>query len=253
MAHVEIDVDFSNAQLACSSDFDTIRNEAIKMIKLIASKFSERARLKRAEIFKSALKPQEIDQILDLGGGSGQHFAQICEYRRNVTIADYNRCDLETASARYGFNTYYLDGSERLDIRDAAYDVVFCSSVIEHVTGPRDVVLQIRDSSEFANIAWTHQLQFAAEIRRISRRYFVQTPHRRFVIESHSWMPGIIVALPRSAQITILKWASRFWPKKTDPNWNLLTPKQMQILFPDAEIVLEKKFGLIKSVIALRR
>ena len=223
------------------------------MIKSAARRYSERARTKRGQIFKSALNPGDCDRILDLGGGTGEHFAKISDLRGNVTIIDYSLDDLETARHRYGFQTRYLDVSRRLDISDGEFDIVFCSSVIEHVTGPREVVLALRDTRQFVELAWEHQKSFASEIRRIAPRYFVQTPNRHFAIESHSWLPGAVALLPRPAQMRLLEWTNRFWPKKTEPNWNLLTPNQMRTLFPDAEIILEKSFGLTKSIIALRR
>jgi hypothetical protein len=45
---------------------------------------------------------------------------------------------------------------------------------------------------------------------------------------------------------------NRFWPKKTDPDFHLLTPADMRLLFPDAEICYERSFGLLKSLIAVR-
>jgi hypothetical protein len=44
----------------------------------------------------------------------------------------------------------------------------------------------------------------------------------------------------------------RFWIKKSEPDFNLLGTKEMKILFPGAEIICETKFGMTKSIMAVR-
>lgn len=63
------------------------------------------------------------------------------------------------------------DATVGLPFSDDEFDLVYCSSVIEHVA-PGD------------------RKAFAAEIRRVGRRWFVQTPARAFPIEPHSLLPG---------------------------------------------------------------
>ena len=50
-----------------------------------------------------------------------------------------------------------------------------------------------------------------------------------------------------------LNFFNRWWPKRTSPDWNLLTTKDMREPFPEAEIIVEKSFGLAKSIIAIKR
>lgn len=215
--------------------------------------YSGNARKKRGDLFKSHLNPSDETSIVDLGGGTGNHFASILPYRDNVTVADLLKDDLAEAEKNHGFKTLYFDGSDGVPVGDKEFDVVFCSSVIEHVTGPKDDVMGIDDTAEFNRVAFKHQKVFADEIRRIGKGYFVQTPYRYFPIESHSWLPFLIVFLSRPNQKRMINFFNKFWPKTTEPDWYLLTPPQMQELFPDAEIVHEKSMGLTKSLIAIRK
>jgi len=222
------------------------------MLRALFSQFSAKHREKRGRLFQTLLRPTEGDRILDLGGGRGDHFAAICPLRKNVIIADYSANDLATAHSRYGFKTIELDGSKRLPFADQEFDIVFCSSVIEHVTGPKDRVITLLNGHEFEKMAEETQAIFASEIRRISKRYFVQTPYRYFIIESHSWLPVLIVFLPRRLQVACLRFFGRFWPKATEPDWHLLTITEMRRLFPDAQIVRERWCFLTKSIIAAK-
>jgi hypothetical protein len=81
----------------------------------------------------------------------------------------------------------------------------------------------------------------------------VQTPYKYFPIESHTWLPAAIVLLPRRLQIALIRTLDGWWPKKTKPDWRLLTIRQMRALFPDAEIVVERSLGLPKSIMAIKR
>jgi hypothetical protein len=46
--------------------------------------------------------------------------------------------------------------------------------------------------------------------------------------------------------------SGRYWIKAVKPDFRLLTIKEMQALFPDAEIVLERYCGFVKSVVAIK-
>jgi SAM-dependent methyltransferase len=198
------------------------------------------------------LKPRVGDRILDLGGEDGTHIAQVLPFRDSVVVADISREQLRRASEVYGFETLLLDESGRIPQPDDSFDIVFCSSVIEHVTVDKADLERYRTNATFARASLERQKVLSDEVRRVGKAYFVQTPNKYFVIESHSWLPGFIVLLPRRTQIGLLRFMNRWWPKKTSPDWHLLTFADMQRLFPDAEIVRERSLGMTKSIMAIR-
>ncbi len=63
------------------------------------------------------------------------------------------------------------DAADGLPFADGEFDLAYCNSVIEHVAPAR------REA-------------FAAELRRVARGWYVQTPARSFPIEPHSLLPG---------------------------------------------------------------
>jgi SAM-dependent methyltransferase len=64
------------------------------------------------------------------------------------------------------------DAARGLPFADGEFDLVYCSSVIEHVP-PAD------------------RAAFAAELRRVGRGWLVQTPARSFPIEPHALLPFV--------------------------------------------------------------
>lgn len=217
------------------------------------ARYSNRRRRARGELFRQLLAPTEDDAILDLGSEEGDHIALLVPFRGNVTIADIDAAALERGRARYGFQLALLDEGGRLPFPDGHFDIVFCSSVIEHVTVAKEKLDEVRSRRAFAAASWEHQRRFAAEIRRVAKRYFVQTPNKWYPIESHTWLPVPIVLLPRPLQLRLVGWLNRWWIKPTQVDWNLLTGADMAALFPDATIVSERTLGLRKSLIAVKR
>lgn len=217
------------------------------------SRLSARQRAARGEQFRALLAPTSQDRILDLGSEEGAHIAALIPFRENVTIADIDPVALARGRARFGFRTATLDESGRLPFPDQHFDIVFCSSVIEHVTVPKQRLHEIASKARFRAESWEHQRQFANEIRRIGKRYFVQTPYKWYPIESHTWLPLPIVVLPRRVQLRLIEWTNRWWIKRTELDWNLLTASALAALFPEARIERERTLGLTKSVIAVKR
>lgn len=221
----------------------------------LAWNFRVRARAKRAQILHRHFKLQPGDRVLDLGGGDGSHFQSIFPLHKNVVIADVDQESLRQARVRYGYQTVALvPDVSVLPFVTKEFDFVFCSSVIEHCTGPKDRMHVERNGRVFKEYADRHQRIVAAEIDRISGRFFVQTPYKFFPIESHSLLPGFIVLLPRRA------FAGLFWFCRNiglghyipTPDFQLLSVRHMRRLFPDAEIKYERLGGLIKSIIAIK-
>ena len=216
---------------------------------------SRRARQKRAAIFRSKFKLVETTRVLDIGSENGANINLVLEGTpvnpKNVCIADIEEKALNDGREQFGYQTLLLDESGILPFADGEFDLVYCSSVIEHVTLSKSEIWKITGEKEFRRAAWENQTKFAAEIRRVGQTYFVQTPNRGFLIESHSWLP-FAGWLPRPLLLKILQVSNKFWIKSAPPDFNLLDARQMAELFPEAEIVVEKKFGSVKSVMAMK-
>ncbi len=216
---------------------------------------SRKARQKRAEFFRSQFILDETTRVLDIGSETGANIKLVLENTNvkpeNVFIADIDENALNEGRERFGFQTLLLDESGKLPIADDEFDLIYCSSVIEHVTVAKEKVWETTSQIEFKKAAWERQTELANEIRRVGKQYFVQTPARSFVIESHTWLP-LVAFLPRPMLIKTMRQANKFWIKKAAPDFNLLDKQQMHKLFPDAEIALEKKLGLVKSIMAMK-
>jgi hypothetical protein len=126
-----------------------------------------------------------------------------------------------------------------LPFRGGEFDIAYSNSVVEHL--------------ETA----ANQQRFAAEMRRVARAYYVQTPNRWFPIEPHLIAP-FIHYLPRAWQrplYPLTPWAllNRPTPAAMDQQFRelrLLTARGLRVLFPSAEIVTERAAGVAKSFIA---
>lgn len=104
----------------------------------------------------------------------------------NIYISDIEKNAVETGSKFYGFNAVLIDETGKLPFSDNFFDIVYCSSVIEHTTVAKSDVWNWKDGEEFKAAAWERQKVFANEIVRLGKQYFVQTPSKTFPIESHT-------------------------------------------------------------------
>jgi SAM-dependent methyltransferase len=101
---------------------------------------------------------------------------------------------------------------EMLPFVDDAFDIVFCSAVLEHVGDH------------------THQRAFISELLRVGKKFFITTPNRLFPIEFHTFLP-FIHWLPQPIHQAILRFIGlEFWSRTE--NLNLLTPGKLIDLFP---------------------
>jgi hypothetical protein len=198
-------------------------------------------RSRRMRRFARAFHITGETQILDVGGTPFNW--SLLDVMPRVTIVNMPR-------AREAFDDHFscvfADG-RRLPFGDKSFDVVFSNSVIEHVGDGES------------------QRQFAAEIARVGRAYWVQTPNRRFPVEPHLLTP-FLHFLPSSWQRRIARrftvWALIERPSRD--RWEfyiehylrdirLLDAGDMRRLFPGAEIVRERLGGLTKALIAVKR
>ncbi len=221
----------------------------------IQARFSLKARRRRADVFGTRFDITPRTRILDLGSSDGSHIASLLEGLpsdpKKVYIADIREDLLNEGHLKYGFTPVLLPETGPLVFPDRSFDIIFCSSVIEHVTIPKEEVWTELSGKRFGSRSLVRQEEFAREIRRVGIGYWVQTPNLFFPMESHSWLP-FVGWMPRPAQVRILRLSNRWWVKRTKPDWHLLRRKEMARLFPDAAILSERCFGLIKSLIAVK-
>ncbi len=213
------------------------------------------AREKRAQMFRRSFELTPETRILDLGSETGANIHAVLSGTpvepQNVYICDIHEELVAAGAQRYGFVPVTARDGEALPFAAQSFDIVYCSSVIEHVTLPKSEVWREYSGRRFEEKAHARQMAFAAEIRRLGRQYFVQTPYLHFPIESHSWLP-FAGWLPRPALLAVLSCAKYVWVKDTNPDWRLLDRRDMRELFPGARLLSEKFLGLTKSLIAVK-
>jgi SAM-dependent methyltransferase len=216
---------------------------------------STQARQKRGQIFRTHFRLDGTTKILDLGSENGAHIHSVLRGTpvdpRNVYIADLDPAAIEEGQRRYHFNPVLICESEPLPFPERFFDVVYCSSVLEHVTVPKKDVWTLYSAKEFKKRAALRQRAFAHEVARLGKGYFVQTPYRYFPIETHTWLP-FVGWIPRRALIPFLRLSNRIWVKRTSPDWRLLTIRELSEFFPGATIIEERAFGLVKSIMAIK-
>jgi SAM-dependent methyltransferase len=128
----------------------------------IASPLAARARRRRHERFfgLTGLRPEM--RVLDVG--CGRLGLRALEPDLDITGVDL------VARPDYPGPFVQADAAERLPFDDGAFDLVYSSSVVEHV--PRE-----------------RRAAFAAELRRVARGLYVQTPAWSFPLEPHALLP----------------------------------------------------------------
>lgn len=221
----------------------------------LVKNYSAKAREKRAKLFLENFALDSSTKILDLGSENGVNIYNILKSTNvkaeNVFIADIDENLIKSGSEQFGFNAVLIGEKGKIDFDDGFFDIVYCSSVIEHTTVDKSEVWDYKSGAEFEKAAWQRQKSFAAEIIRLGKQYFVQTPCKSFPVESHTWLP-IVGYLPREVLLPVLKVSNRFWVKAAEPDFNLLGEGEMKNLFPNAKILKEKSFGLTKSLMAVK-
>lgn len=124
-----------------------------------------------------------------------------------------------------------------------SYDLAYSNSAIEHVG------------------SWERQQEFAAEMRRLGRRIYCQTPNRWFPIETHyltlflHWLPRRMFAHRLHRWFTLQGLAERPRPEESAKirqreSLRLLTRRELQQLFPECHIRVERFLGWPKSYAA---
>jgi SAM-dependent methyltransferase len=165
------------------------------------------------------MAPRPGARILDVGCGT----EGLAGFERDADITGLDAVD----RPGYPGRRFVRGNARALPFEPGEFDVAYSNSLVEHLH-PAD------------------RPRFAAEIRRVAGRYWVQTPNRYFPIEPHVLLPGYQF-LPERAQRRIWRIGM---PRGPYEQIELLNAAELRRLFPDAVILRERFAGLTKSLIA---
>jgi SAM-dependent methyltransferase len=185
----------------------------------LASPIAARTRARRhAQLFgRTGVRPGM--RVLDVGPGA-------LGLRGLEPDLDITGVDLHPR-AEYPGPIVQADASEHLPFEDGAFDLAYCSSVIEHV--PRD-----------------RRPRLAAELRRVARGLYVQTPAWEFPVEPHALLP-LAHWLPAGARRRYWALGAAPW----EPDLALLRRRELRELF-GVDPVPERLGPLVKSWVVVR-
>ncbi|MCX8996228.1 class I SAM-dependent methyltransferase [Rhizobiaceae bacterium BDR2-2] len=115
---------------------------------------------------------------------------------------------------------------------DQSFDIVFSNSVIEHVGDER------------------FRAAFAREVQRLGKSYWVQTPCKYFPIEPHNGMPFWWFYPASLRRFIVERWRRKLpaWTEMIDGT-DIVSRKELERLFPEARVIVERFMGLPKSYI----
>lgn len=206
-----------------------------------ATSLATRLRKRRFALFLQLLGrlPGRL-RLLDVGGTP--QFWDMMDLQQagtvDLTLLNVEPVDTEGRALRCVIG----DGRRMSQFADGEFDVVFSNSVIEHVGTLKD------------------QADMAAEIARVGRSYFVQTPNRYFPIEPHFLLPGFQF-LPIGLRVWILRRFNlpgyRRIPDRARARHEvtairLMTRSELSRLFPGSSLYVERFAGFAKSFVAYR-
>jgi len=199
----------------------------------LATRFRE----KRFSFFLSLLSQVERPvSILDVGGTEYFWNMMGISNLSDVKITLLNTSDCMISNPNISF---VIGDACDLKFLGESFDVIFSNSVIEHV-GNR-----------------YNQKQMANEVKRVGKRYFIQTPNKNFFLEPHFLFP-FFQFMPSSIQVWLVRnfklgWYERkpivYEAKSLLDSVNLLSKKELIGLFPEGNLYEEKFLGLTKSFI----
>lgn len=184
----------------------------------LASPIAAGARRRRHERFFALAGLHADARVLDVGCGALG--LRALEPDLEITGVDL------TVRPDYPGPFVRADAAAGLPFAENQFDLVYCSSVIEHVPPRR-------------------RAAFASEVCRVGRGWFVQTPARSFPIEPHSLLPGAHWLPPRVRR--------PYWRLGAAGSWediSLLSRRELEALFGPA---LPERVGpLVKSWVCVR-
>src|SRR5579863_557986 len=162
--------------------------------------FSHKSRTRKFELFDAIFQPRLEDRVLDVGA-SGDVFTQytfedVYQYPERIVGGGYELSEVTSARQHYPKPRY---------------------AVFEHILGDG------------------RQEQFAREIMRVGKSWFVTTPNYWYPLESHYHLP-FIQFMPRPVQREYNRLLGTHIPKGTVQELGLLSARQLQQLFPSGQV-----------------
>lgn len=189
--------------------------------KSILKQFSHKSRTRKFHLFESVFNPQPDERVLDIGASGDVFlrytFEDVYPFPSRIIAGGHSLAEIQSARRAYPKPTYAVFDGCALPFPDKSFDTVFSNAVIEHILGPG------------------RQEQFAQEVMRVGKSWFVTTPNYWYPFESHYHLP-FIQFLPVSMQRTYNSLLGSHIPKGQTQELALLSASGLKRLFPTSHI-----------------
>jgi SAM-dependent methyltransferase len=182
-------------------------------------------------LFLKLMNPASGMRILDLGGQPD--IWDHVEPALNITCVNLPGVANKNHETHHSITYMEGDACNLHGLRREDFDIVFSNSVIEHVG----------DENK--------RLQFANEVLRLSRRYWIQTPSKWFPIEAHCGMP-FWWFYPEALRTRLLGRWRRKLPAWTEmvAGTSVVSTTELRSILPGCRIQHERVLGMSKSIVA---